>query len=377
MNFKGLTSRFDLKESVVVMQMSSLEERWREFSQCLTISRRVGGPRTPGTPQSMLDRPPAERREAGWRHPLTWWALLVVLGVGGACGVTRQETEFVVEQDAGGRPLFVHPEELEALRQGQGAVVLDARGGMSYLGGHITGAGSAPWQSFTGDGLLTGLLTQDMASVQDALQALGVRNEAPVVVVADWDAGWGEEGRLFWMLEYLGHEDVRILYGGMPRWKAEGRPTESFSSSPVRGDFIVRLREDRRATAQEVLSALESEGSVVVLDTRRAEEYGGSTPYGSARGGHIPTARHFYWKEVFGADGNLKPRESLRARLNGLGVGDDTIVIAYCTGGVRSGFMYAVMRWLEYDSPQNYDGSWWEWASRDELPVSDRASAAP
>ncbi len=303
------------------------------------------------------------------------WALALAACLLVACGAcessapVRQDEGFEVEQDQA-RPLFIHPEDLEGLVNQQGAAVLDARGSVAYVAGHIPGAAHAPWDAFT-SGMLSGLLSEDLNGLQQRLRQLGVHNDKPVVVYADWDQGWGEEGRIFWMLEYMGHEDVRILYGGMPRWRGGERATESFSADPAPGDFTIRLREDRRATADEVLAAAQAgQGNVVVIDTRREEEFEGATPYGSSRGGHIPTAEHFYWKSSFDADGNLKPAETLRAQLEALGANDDTIVIAYCTGGVRSGFVYLLMRWLDFDSPQNYDGSWWEWAGRDELPIS-------
>ena len=59
-----------------------------------------------------------------------------------------------------------------------------------------------------------------------------------------------------------------------------------------------------------------------------------------------------------------------------MGLRDDTIVVAYCTGGIRSGFMYMVLRWCGYERAQNYDGSWWEWASDSSLPIEVGTSAA-
>jgi thiosulfate/3-mercaptopyruvate sulfurtransferase len=129
------------------------------------------------------------------------------------------------------------------------------------------------------------------------------------------------------------------------------------------------VREGLRARTHDVLRALSS-GDAVIVDTRSLSEYGGLTPHGSPRGGHVPRAVHLAWTDLFDERDRLLPRSMLRARLAALGIGEDTPVIAYCTGGVRSGFLYMVMRWAGYEAVRNYDGSFWEWSRRDELPVA-------
>ena len=91
----------------------------------------------------------------------------------------------------------------------------------------------------------------------------------------------------------------------------------------------------------------------------------GDTQYGAARGGRIPGAVWFWWEDLF-RDGNLKPAAAILQELqaNGVRVHDPAVtVVSYCTGGIRSGFVYMVLLWAGVDRVQNYDGSWWEWAA--------------
>jgi len=88
----------------------------------------------------------------------------------------------------------------------------------------------------------------------------------------------------------------------------------------------------------------------------------GCVPYGEVRGGHIPGARHLYFKDLVDAEGRVLAGEALAARLGDLGVTKTTKVVAYCTGGIRSGYVTAVLRDAGIDA-RNYAGSMWEWAA--------------
>ena len=107
-----------------------------------------------------------------------------------------------------------------------------------------------------------------------------------------------------------------------------------------------------------------------MIDVRTRDEYDGSTPYGAARGGHIPSALHLHWKSFFHASGQLRDREEISSMLATLGVDRDSKVIVYCTGGVRSAFAYLVLRWWGLPFVSNYEASWWAWSADADLPVT-------
>jgi thiosulfate/3-mercaptopyruvate sulfurtransferase len=252
--------------------------------------------------------------------------------------------------------------EAERLLHRTDIVWLDARASTDYGRSHVSGAVSAPWQQFTTDaqsGLLVG--TEEL---QRRIQALGVDASDTIVVYGAWDEAWGEEGRLFWMLEYAGHEDVHILRGGFEAWRAAGGTSDRVVPSPATGTFVIRPREGLRATIEEVAHA----GSgVAILDTRTEDEYQGAMWYNEARGGHVPGAVHMAWQSFLA--GASSP-EAAHAVLAQAGISPDAPVIAYCTGGIRSGFVYAVLRAAGVQQVANYDGSWWEWAADTSLPVA-------
>lgn len=258
------------------------------------------------------------------------------------------------------RPVFLSPEAAQALIE-DGARVLDARGGNAEAP-YLPGAVETSWTDVR-DGLLRvgRLTTADAARAH--YEAKGVRLDRPVLVYGAAADGWGEEGRVWWDLRYLGHREVYILDGGVRAWiQARGR-TASVPSGPLRGDFgPPRVMADLRANAGRV-QALRADGARI-FDARTTEEYQGATPFMSPRGGHVPGAHSLHWKTLLDPQGKLRTPIELESLL---GSGDAPTVV-YCTGGVRSAFVVAVLTHLGRPAV-NYDGSWWDWSSQEDLPV--------
>ena len=267
-------------------------------------------------------------------------------------------------------PVFVDVAEARAL-VAEGATVLDARGSAAKAP-FLPGARLVEWTDLREGRLRSGRLASP-DRVRAALAARGVRADRPVLVYGAADRGWGEEGRLWWTLRYLGHPRVRILDGGVQAWlRAEGptaaEPAPELASAPRwKGEVQVRLRAD---TEQVRLGP--GHPNVRVIDARTREEYEGATPYLSARGGHVPGARLLSWRDLLAPDGRLKPEPELRRLLAAYGLAPGQRVIAYCTGGVRSAFLIAALAHLGFDDVANYDASWWAWSADPELPAATK-----
>lgn len=255
----------------------------------------------------------------------------------------------------------------------EGAAVLDARERAEFERARIKGAQNLPWQLFV-EGEASGALVEDDKYHQSLLQKAGVFAEKPVLIYGNWSApgAWGEEGRLFWTLEYLGHKKVYILQGGLEAWEGAKRPVERGSAeigASKRGDFQVRRQRRLRASTAEIAQSLSAQKAPIILDSRERVEYEGQVKYGEARPGHIPGANHLDWRDLFDRGGDLRSADELRQILTGFGAHKDSPIVAYCTGGIRSGFVYAALRHLGFKKIKNYDASMWEWARDSELPL--------
>ncbi len=261
---------------------------------------------------------------------------------------------------------FVEVSEARALIAAD-AVILDARG-REATPPFLPGTQIVDWLDVRDGWLRTGRLTDNEARLRRYFERRGVDTRRPVLVYGAMGNGWGEEGRIWWTLQYLGHPRVRILNGGLSVWIREGatvaqRPGAAASSGQL--DTVIRpaLRADWRRVFRS-----SRQGYATVVDVRTRAEYDGATPYWSSRGGHVPGARWLHWKALLGDDGRLLPDSALAARLASAGLAADKPVITYCTGGVRSAFVLAALLQAGFTRVANYDGSWWDWSRRD-VPV--------
>ena len=247
-------------------------------------------------------------------------------------------------------------------------VVVDVRSEKDFLAGHIRGALNLEWTDFTEPEGQRYWQLLPVPEIERMLGEAGVGNEGRIVVYGDVKNGWGEDGRLFWMFAYLGRKDVRVLDGGWNRWTSEKRATtlEATSREPAR--FAASIRPAFLADKTWLAEHYDDPG-VRVIDTRNLVEYMGAKLYGEARGGRIPGARRLQWQKTIGRDLKIKPAAELEALLADLGVVPETEVVVYCTGGVRSGHLFFVLKLMGYPRVRNYDGSFWEWAADPDLPV--------
>lgn len=271
-----------------------------------------------------------------------------------------------------GAPVFVELDRAFELHQA-GALVLDAR--KSPKAPFVAGAVVVDWIDYR-DGLLpTGRLDSDLERLAHRLGELGLSENRSVLITGDMNEGWGEEGRIWWMLRHLGLRSVFILNGGVRSWVSAQRPTQHKATKPAKGTPM-KLKPDAGLLANKhQVDRLRQDPHAVVLDVREPSEFAGATPYLEARGGHIPGARNLPWRRLLTGDGKLKPAQELELLFSELGITKERPVAAYCTGGVRSAFVVAVLHHHGYLRAANYDGSFWEWARDAALPVALPPSA--
>jgi thiosulfate/3-mercaptopyruvate sulfurtransferase len=126
-------------------------------------------------------------------------------------------------------PLLIDTEILQKQLGKPKLVVIDVRGSAAYeYGGHIPGAVHTTWHQYSDpNAVAKGLLDPDMNRMEQKMRALGLSEDSEVVIYSNPFDNWGDEGRMFWMLEYFGHRNMRILDGGWVKWITEAVRTWS------------------------------------------------------------------------------------------------------------------------------------------------------
>jgi thiosulfate/3-mercaptopyruvate sulfurtransferase len=198
--------------------------------------------------------------------------------------------------------------------------------------------------------------------------ALGV-SEGDTVVVYD-TAGLFSAPRVWWTFRLMGAKDVRVLDGGLPRWKAEGRAIESGpAATPAPARFSPSPRIGDVADLPAILSALTGEAQIV--DARPAARFSGETPEPrpGLRSGHMPGALNLPFKALLTEDGRMLRGADLSARFAEAGLDIDGPIITSCGSGVTAAILTLALAELGRDSAL-YDGSWAEWGGREDTPVA-------
>jgi thiosulfate/3-mercaptopyruvate sulfurtransferase len=243
----------------------------------------------------------------------------------------------------------------------QGALVIDARGAdLKRKRSPLPGAVSLEWQDLSEPSKPVKGRPLPVGQATPKLQALGITKDRPVIVLADSVRGWGEDGRVVWLLRHWGHTRAVLVDGGITALEKLG--PLSLQPAAAKGDFVAHEQPLLEIKKEEVRSKL-SNRDVAFLDVREAREYEGKTPYGESRGGHLPPAKHLFYKDLLDKEGRLLPRDEIEKVLADRGVTRDKEVVSYCTAGIRSGWVTAVLNDLGYKA-RNYAGSMWEWSAQ-------------
>nr|MBI3612506.1 sulfurtransferase [Nitrospirota bacterium] len=269
-------------------------------------------------------------------------------------------------------PFLIDTKTLEQNLGRDGLVVIDVRGTAAYMfGGHIPGAVHATWHDFSDpNAAAKGLLDPDVSRLEQKIRALGINNDSDIVIYSNPFDNWGDEGRMFWMLQYLGLTQLRILDGGWVKWVAEKRRFEHMNVTVKAGSFTATPKPELIVLKDELKKLVKRpHPETIIVDARSLEEYAGKEVQGIPRPGHIPSAISVPWNGFLNPDATVKDAEKLKAVLEEKGVQEGREVICYCTGGVRSAWLYVVLKLVGYDKVRNYPGSWWEWSRDFAAPV--------
>ncbi len=199
-----------------------------------------------------------------------------------------------------------------------------------------------------------------------AVGALGI-GDGETVVVYD-GSGIFSAPRAWWMLNAMGHDDVKVLDGGFPKWKREGRAAQTGAASP-RTKFFTAI--PRPAIIRDFAAVMDivKNKTAQMVDARSAARFKAEEPEPrpGVRGGHMPAALNVHYRKLIAEDGTLKPPEQLRAAFDAVDLGRP--IVTSCGSGLSAAVLMLALDEIGMREAALYDGSWTEWGSRPEAPV--------
>jgi thiosulfate/3-mercaptopyruvate sulfurtransferase len=168
----------------------------------------------------------------------------------------------------------------------------------------------------------------------------------------------------------MGHEDVVVLDGGLPKWIAEGRPTTDRASPPGERHFTARFSNDLVRDARQVSQALGS-AREQVIDARPAARFTGAAPEPRAglKSGHMPGALNVPMSSLIAPDGTMKPKAALAEVFASAGVDIAKPTTASCGSGITACVLALGLARLGRWRTAVYDGSWTEWGGLPDAAV--------
>ena len=210
----------------------------------------------------------------------------------------------------------------------------------------------------------------DRAQFGALMAAHGV---TPRTLVVAYDASGGMyAAHLWWMLRWLGHEQVAVLDGGWQAWTAAGLPVSHDPAPAVQPGAPVEPGAPLADTvdAPAVLANI-AQPAFTVIDARAANRYRGEVEPMDPVAGHIPGALNRPNGENLQPDGRFKTAEQLRTEFGNLLAGRDPASIVHqCGSGITACHNLLSMEIAGLSGSRLYPGSWSEWCSDPARPVA-------
>ena len=201
------------------------------------------------------------------------------------------------------------------------------------------------------------------------MRAMGVGDGHQVVVYDGM--GLFSAPRVWWLFRLMGHRDVAVLDGGLPKWLAEERDVTALPAT-IRDRHMTVIRQSWMVRDVTEVARASKLGDHEIIDARAAARFRGEAtePRPGLRAGHIPGARNVPFTTLLNEDGTMKAAPALRAVFEAAGVDLSKPAISSCGSGVTAAVLDLALERIGKADHAIYDGSWSEWGMYADLPIA-------
>jgi len=263
--------------------------------------------------------------------------------------------------------LLVTPEQVKENIDKPDWVVIDARDLKDYATGHIPGAISLGKRVKKALRDTTARTYRDISKYERLFGKAGIDNNTHVVFYHGNEKTLTDATVGFWIMEYLGHDKVHFMDGGLEAWRNSGFRLEKDPTIKEPKIFTAHVVPSRLASTDEIIDiATGKKADEQLVDSRSKKEHKGQD-IRALRGGHVPNTT----LNVSHKDTMIKEMDPKTEKMEATGFIDANAVhekyagldknkrtIAYCQTGTRSTLTYLEFRLLGFKEPANWDDSW-------------------
>ena len=238
----------------------------------------------------------------------------------------------------------------------------DARA--EFLAAHIPGARFLDVEELSDKSHPAPHMLPSAEDFGQAMEALGVNRDDRIIVYDNSPIRTAARG--WFMLRHFGAERVAILNGGLQKWSAEGRPTESGEPASRPARFEAAERAGEVVSQDDIRAGLDA----ALIDARGKARFEGSEPdpRPGVSAGHIPGARNLPFAALYKDDGTLRSRDEIAQTFAVAGADPHAPFVATCGSGVTANSLIFAAHLLGNRAMRLYDGSWSEWGADPSTP---------
>lgn len=243
-------------------------------------------------------------------------------------------------------------------------VVISAQSSKNYGVSHIKGAIHVDHKKLYKEGTPEGILLspEELAKI---FGDLGISNTNQIII---FDGAKNKyAGRVYWVLKYLGAENVQILEKDMKAWRAARVPLTKAPAKGTATTFTAKVNKDVIVDMAWVKANMKN---CVLVDVRDAQEFSGTSTKNPSPG-HITGAVNLNWETLVTDQGVLKDKATLESLMKSAGITADKTIVFYCATSVRAGLPYLVAKTiLAFPNVKVYDGAMNEWKETASNPIT-------